>query len=173
MPNQGAFRRDVREHMCPRRIPESVRHDEDDTSEASAPHARNERLGQEQRGLDVHRLDPAPRPEPQFIERFDADHRGRVNQRVAPAISLKDRVGCPAHVVRVGEVDDDIARPIQHDHGVVWGEPIDDRPANGARAARHHGHPARRVNTHVDGRGRASSDAGRPPGRSSRRTWCP
>jgi hypothetical protein len=42
----------------------------------------------------------------------------------------ESRAGCREHVVGTGRVDDNIARPIQYDHGAVRGQPLDDRAAN-------------------------------------------
>jgi hypothetical protein len=63
--------------------------------------------------LHVDRLNPAPDVEPEVVERLDREHRRRVDKDVAPAVAVVDELRRPAYIVRVAQVDDDVAGAVR------------------------------------------------------------
>ena len=72
-----------------------------------------------------------------FVERPEGDHRRRMDKNVAAAVAIEHELGGPPYVIGVAEVDDDVAGPVEDDHGVIECQPRDDRAADRTGAARH------------------------------------
>jgi hypothetical protein len=85
--------------------------------------------------LHVDRLNPAPDVEPEVVERLDREHRRRVDKDVAPAVAVVDELRRPAYIVRVAQVDDDVAGAVEDNHRMVEREPRENRAADGTGAA--------------------------------------
>jgi hypothetical protein len=60
-----------------------------------------------------------------------------MDEYVAAAVALENELAGPSHVIRVAEVDDDVARAIKDDHGVVGQQASDNRPADRTRSPRY------------------------------------
>ena len=103
-------------------------------------HPRSEGLREQQRRLHVDRLNRAPHVELEILERPEGDHRRRVDEDVAPAVTLDHERRGPADVTRVAQVNDDVASGAVEDHDSVVGrQPRGDRSADRAGAAGHDG----------------------------------
>ena len=76
----------------------------------------------------------------EVVERLECGHRGGVDEDVAPAVPVQHQLGGSAHVVRLAQVDDDVAGAIEADDRVVPCQASTDRPADRARASGHHRH---------------------------------
>jgi hypothetical protein len=64
-----------------------------------------------------------------------------VDEHVASSVALEDELSGAANVIRVAQIDDDIAGPVEDDHCVLGCEARDYRAANAAGAAGHHRDP--------------------------------
>jgi hypothetical protein len=78
-----------------------------------------------------------------------------VDEDVAPPVTLeRDASGLP-YVIGVSEIDAHLASAVEHNHGVIVRQPLDDRPADRAGATRHNRHPP----SAISGHGRARQDS--------------
>jgi hypothetical protein len=65
-----------------------------------------------------------------------------VDKDVAPAVAIEHELRGPAYIIRVAQINYEIARAVQDNHGVVGCQPRGDRAADRTGAAGHDGNTA-------------------------------
>ena len=125
--DQSTLGRYIREHVCTGRTPIRIGHNKDHAAETAISHPGNEGLREQQRRLDIDRLDLTPHLKPEVVEWSEGDHRRRVNKNIASTVAAKYRIRGPPYGFRVAQVNDDLSSPAQGDHGVVRRQTRSDR----------------------------------------------
>jgi hypothetical protein len=164
-PGQGderALAGHVRQQVCGGRGPDGVGDHEDDPAEAAGGHAGHEGLGEQQGGLHVDRLHPAPDGQIQAGQVGPVERGRRVDQHVAAAGLVQHPLRRRPDLLLVGEVHGNVARSVQDEDLVArCGQGRRDATADGPGAAGDHRHPADRRG-HAPARHAASVPAIRP-----------
>jgi len=141
--DQRSLARHVGQHVPGGRRPDGVGDHEDDPAEAACGHAGDEGLGEQQRGLHVDRLHPAPGGQVDGGQAGPVERGGRMHQHVAPPVLAEHRVGRGPDLVFPRQVHRRVAGLVQAQHGMArGGQRRHDRAADGARAAGDHRDPA-------------------------------
>ena len=139
--DQRALAAHVRQQVRGGRGPDGVGDHEDDPAEAAGGHAGYEGLGEQQRGLHVDRLNPAPDRQVQAGQVGPVERGRRVDQHVTPAGLVQHPLSRRPDLPLVGEVHGRVAGPVQDDHLVPrGGQGLRDAGADGAGAAGDRGH---------------------------------
>jgi hypothetical protein len=100
--DQSTLGRYIREHVCTGRTPIRIGHNKDHAAETAISHPGNEGLREQQRRLDIDRLDLTPHLKPEVVEWSEGDHRRRVNKNIASTVATKYRIRGRSYSARDG-----------------------------------------------------------------------